>query len=64
MAQVLQAADFLGVAAVTRTCQVFLSRSQGPGTVLGLEKKGREEEKVGGRCLICLWPLASDRCYH
>ena len=44
VAQVLQAADFLGVAAVTRTCQVFLSRSQGqgPGTVLGLVDMARE----------------------
>ena len=42
VAQVLQAADFLGVDAVIRTCQVFLSRSQGPGTVLGVGDMARE----------------------
>ena len=42
VAQVLQAADFLGVDAVTRTCQVFLSMSQGPGTVLGVDDMARE----------------------
>ena len=31
---VLEAADFLQVAAVTRTCEVFLSGSLEPGTVL------------------------------
>ena len=40
--QVLQAADFLGVAAVTATCQVFLSRNLVPGTVLGVGDMARE----------------------
>ena len=47
VAQVVQAADFLQVAAVTRTCKVFLSRSLQPGNVLGISEVARQF-RLGG----------------